>query len=223
MVRQQVGRVTKPRTRLGASGRVSAERVNLVLNDSVPMPSQSQVPVHLYQPPAMAQFVSPVHLQYQLVQSSMQQPIQDVRQPFREIGNIQSSMQQPIQSVLQSNHIEHELESENEAELFTKPMNLKRFWKKSFIGNLLVNQMETAPTGEEAIHELSCKIVNFVMQMLVEKLDGKLNLKRDKVEILHNVAQRIVITFPVLKTSICQGENWKWTHVTTYFSFFHSV
>lgn len=218
MARQQVGRITKPRTRLGPSGRLSAGRVNLVLNDSAPTTSQAQAPMHLYQPQYIPQ-VTPEPYHYQVVQS-----VQEVRQPFREIGNIHS-MQQPTirQSFHESNQIEHDSESGNEAELFTKPMNLMGFFKNSFTGNLLVNQIESVPIGEEVSHELTCKIVNFVMQKLLEICGGVLNLKRDKVDVLHNVAQSIVITFPVFKTAIRRGENWKWTHVRICFSVLLSV
>lgn len=202
---------------------MNRESLNVVLDENVPSPSyvqpmmyQPQIPVshltpqyplqqipHSQHTHQMQQAIQIFHSQHTHQIQPNYQTVPQTRQPFRQIGNV--------------SQVENSSLDVDEDNVFTMNMNLMPFFKKSFKGKFLSNKIEELQrNGGELSHDLTCKTVNFAMELLQKKNNGKLNFKSDKVEILHIVAQSLVLTFPIFKTEIREGENSLWEHVSIH-------
>lgn len=83
-------------------------------------------------------------------------------------------------------NIQHNEDINEDEILFEKPSNLMSHFRKCLKGRLILNQMNNENFVFD--EDYKWKIVNFMVDLLVEENDQKLNFGTNKVQVLYNVA-----------------------------------
>lgn len=122
---------------------------------------------------------------------------------------IQNARRQPLREIQNVSH-EHD-DNVGDGPFFIAPSNLMNEFKKTLKGSNIFGKIRDY--NVPLTHDLECQAVNFAMDLLLQSNGGKLNFGTEKIEILHNVAKSLIITFPRLKNEIRRNENPLWQHV----------
>lgn len=119
---------------------------------------------------------------------------------------------QNFQQQIQTQNIQKEKEQEDS--FLITPRTLINEFKQNIKGKILMNEVNTST---KITPQLRCKIINYVLDIVTEINDQKLNFGHNKIITLKKIARSIIITFPKLKDNLLPNENQDMEFKSMYF------
>lgn len=109
---------------------------------------------------------------------------------------------------------EHRERTQSKQLTFRKVVDLNHYFSSTPKYQMLYDDLQRDRLNHPQLKNLRREASTACMELLKKDLDGDINLKKRKKQILTNIAKSLIQTFPVLSTEIMEGENPNWAFVS---------